>query len=271
MGVDGSNKKRICMAEGKEQYVTWAGNGYLYWSQCDHNIFRVKADGTEARQTIYTYTENVHNAGFSQDAKRVTWTYPAWSNAGYDFTTRELKTFGVGCHCPISPSGVQFLHNQPGHEFALVRNYETGAEVYRFYPPGRQGTFNLHRYSHSSEDHIMYTMEGTNIGYLGSGEGESATFRIAQGSGIVAGARLSPLAGFGVTVSTEGGGLLYADVDGAFPLEIGVYGADGSLVCGRRVDATGRYRIAGRLAAGVHLVEIRDRSGRTGYEHVIVR
>lgn len=176
--IDGANKREVTTCGGSEVMVTWAGNGYLYWSQCDRNIYRVKADGS-GKGTVFTSSKNVHAVGVSQDGSRAAWTAPAWVLRVGDISTGNEREFGGGCQGSISPNGALVTHNQDGHKTCIIRNWD-GSEYRRIGTP--EGTFNAHRWSRSSNDYCLYTIESNRKAYVHNVRTDVATYVGATGA-----------------------------------------------------------------------------------------
>ncbi|MBD3240338.1 MAG: hypothetical protein GF331_07110 [Chitinivibrionales bacterium] len=191
--IDGSGYRVVCARDraGKEPYVTWTADNHLYWCQCTPHIYRVRTDGTE-RCTVYTETtftsggtaNNIHNLGVSQDGLRASWTRPSWLNVSYDFSLGLRRELGAGCHNPPSPDGTLLLHNTGGHEMAYIERFDDQTYIDSLFPAESGQTANLHRYSHSSNDWVMYTLEGNNVAYLHNIKTHPNDSGIRLGTGI---------------------------------------------------------------------------------------
>lgn len=129
MNLDGTGRHKVANLKvdgypGREPYLTWCTDGYIYWALCTPKIYRVKADG--AGWEVYYRTDtayvqgsnemvgrNVHNLHVSADGSRAVWTKPpptkeggnGWSSSRIDFTTMEEVDFARGCQTVISPEG----------------------------------------------------------------------------------------------------------------------------------------------------------------------
>jgi hypothetical protein len=162
INIDGSGKTEVTSCGGNEVMLNWAGNGYLYWSQCDENIYRVKTDGSD-KETVYTSSKNIHGVGVSQDGDKAAWTAPSWEVRGCDISSGSEKRFGGGCQGSISPNGRYVTHNLDGHREARIHNFGGGTYTTISSP---EGSFNAHRWSHSENDYCLYSLEGSRKAYV---------------------------------------------------------------------------------------------------------
>ena len=160
--INGENKKKVTGCGGKEVSVNWVGADKLYWSQCDKNIYAVKIDGS-GKKTVFKYGKNIHNAGVSQDGKRAAWTSPSWELGLGDLSTGKGWAKGGGCQGSISPNGKYYTHNQHNHTDCKIGKFD-GGTLKTIHPPS--GKFNAHRWSHKSNDYVLYTIEGSHAGYV---------------------------------------------------------------------------------------------------------
>lgn len=178
INIDGTGKTEVTSCGGSEVMVTWAGNGYLYWSQCDRKIYRVKTDGS-SKGTVFTSSKNIHNVGVSQNGSRAAWTAPSWVLRVGNISTGDEREYGGGCQGSISPDGSLVTHNQGGHTRCIIRKFD-GSEYRTIRAP--EGTFNAHRWSHSSDDYCLYTIEGSNKAYVHNVDTDVATYVGAKGA-----------------------------------------------------------------------------------------
>jgi hypothetical protein len=74
MSIAGESRNVVtgCGGSNVQVTVTWVGADNLYWSQNDKNLYKIKTSGS-GKETVFTYSKNIHNAGVSQDGKRAAW------------------------------------------------------------------------------------------------------------------------------------------------------------------------------------------------------
>ncbi len=172
--INGSGRRLVTTCGGKEVMITWASNGYLYWSQCDKHIYRVKTDGS-GKETVFTSGRNIHGVGVSQDGSRAAWTYPSWNvGTGNLPNGNQVDRMG-GCQGSISPNGEYFTHNLGSHMEAKIHYFGGGTYKTIKTPEDRNG-FNAHRWSHSENDYCMYTIEGDKRAYVHNIKSNTATY-----------------------------------------------------------------------------------------------
>jgi len=159
---EGRNVVTGCGGGNVQVTVTWVGADNLYWSQNDKHLYKIKTNGS-GKATVFTYSKNIHNAGVSQDGKRAAWTSPSWVLGLGDLSTGKGWEKGGGCQGSISPDGKYYTHNQESHKDCIIGKFD-GGTLKTIHPP--TGTFNAHRWSHKSNDHVLYTLEKSNKCYV---------------------------------------------------------------------------------------------------------
>jgi hypothetical protein len=202
MNVDGTNQKTLCQicrtSGSKEPYFSWCTNGYIYWSQCDANIYRIKADGSQTTASIvftssfpYTQYREVHNIQVDSAGKRCAWTKPppdkngnsgAWSNSILDFAQGTELEFTQGCQIAISPSGTLLTRSDGTHQNWYIMKWGTTTNAawtdcgssscanYVYYGgnPANASHYMI-RWSRNDSSKILFTTETRNYpgpGYL---------------------------------------------------------------------------------------------------------
>ena len=142
--VDGKNRMPLCSLcttrGSKEPYVSWCNNGYIYWSQCDRYLRRIKADGSVRKEEIvFTSTRcqppqpvedecwDLHNMQVNIKATLAAWTKPPkdllgdpwWSNSilSLDKTPLTEIDWQSGCQCSVSPSGNLVTRSNGSHDY----------------------------------------------------------------------------------------------------------------------------------------------------------
>ncbi|MBD3393601.1 MAG: hypothetical protein GF418_15815 [Chitinivibrionales bacterium] len=160
IGVDGSGRREVASFAGSKLTVTWAGNGYIYWTESDHAIRRVRPDGT-GNSVVFESDSGIEEGIVSQDGR-----YAAWTQGG---TTGKHRVYAgdlesdsswfvdYGCQGTISADGRFVAHNILGHTHALVWLRETGTLFRTIETPYR--TFNLHRWSRHHARCLLYTID----------------------------------------------------------------------------------------------------------------
>ena len=125
------------------------------------------------REVVFTSTHSHLNAmAISRDGRRGAWsnpTYvhgqkPTWDVKVWDLVGKPMeREIGPGAKGTISPNGELVTRGIDGAQTAIHR-FTDGAELSRFGPPS--GTFNGVRFTHSSDEHVVYTQEGTHRAYI---------------------------------------------------------------------------------------------------------
>jgi len=142
--VDGKNKTPLCSLcttrGSKEPYLSWCNNGYIYWSQCDRYLRRIKADGSiKKEEIVFTSTRcqpptpvadecwDLHNMQINIKATLAVWTKPPkdllgdpwWSNSilSLDKTPLTEIDWQSGCQCSVSPNGNLITRSNGSHNY----------------------------------------------------------------------------------------------------------------------------------------------------------
>lgn len=134
--IDGGNRQELCdvrdTPNSKEPQVQWCTDGYIYFAQCDENIYRVPENGgsREIFHTLETHTSEsgavmgraAHNFCMTLSGKRAVWTNPppglrgnGWHNITYDSDTQEEYLISGGCQSTISPDGETVVRSNWDH------------------------------------------------------------------------------------------------------------------------------------------------------------
>lgn len=173
-----SNKIYICNADGsgtptaidvyanssKEASTSWArvgGHDYIYWSEQSRQIYRVRV-GTTNKETVHTSSADLYMVKVSADGAKGACSKRAWSCWAIDIGGSE-RNMGSGCQGTVSPNGLYVTHNLGSHTSANIQLHANGDVVKTITTP--TGTFNMHRFSHISNDWVVFTVDG-NKAYL---------------------------------------------------------------------------------------------------------
>lgn len=184
---DGTDESVVCViyrtgtfcAGGTGVEASWAANGYVYWSEDDQYINRVniltkqKEHVAQLSQFSGSTPSRVDNLKVSLDGTRAgCMVNGSGECTGLDLAGLVAYQYGMGCQGTASPNGQFITHNAYGggyaeHQMCLIRNLITGESVDTVIAagavPGQHGTdipqFGYHRFSHSSNNHVVYTGE----------------------------------------------------------------------------------------------------------------
>jgi hypothetical protein len=180
---DGNNITEMCQSfrgTYSNIYCSWAGNGYIYWSEDDDRVMRVNIQ-TKAREIVTNLaaftgpkpTENrIDNLKVSLDATHGAFMINGvgWC-IGLDFATMVSHDYGSGCQGTVSPNGRFVTHSVFGggwdyHQRGYIQDFATGAVADSFFAPGAvQGQsapkprFVDIRFSHSADSVIVWRGE----------------------------------------------------------------------------------------------------------------
>lgn len=182
---DGSHRDSICETYSNDMHnascMSWPNDGYLWWSEDDDRIYRVSLS-TRQREVVASLSDftgpvptKVNNLKMSLDGTRGGCMVNGTSQGAFalDFTLMETHTFGTGgCQGTVSPNGQLGTHNTSGadgyshHQVAYIHDWDTDSIVYTLHAPGAvpggSGSlprFVFHRFSHSSNDYIVWSGE----------------------------------------------------------------------------------------------------------------
>ena len=171
--LDGKNLKEVSSISYGDLGVTyWLSDGYIYYNYHNKEIFRVKVQGG-SQEEVYKSSEQIHQFGISNDGKRIAWSQPGWSVVVYDLETKKERNFGGACQGTMSPDGEYVTHNLGGHREVAIHNWDDKSTWKKLKCP--EGTFNLHRWAHYSQDYIVYSIVGKATGYVHNVQTEKAT------------------------------------------------------------------------------------------------
>lgn len=185
---DGGNITELCMVyraggtfEGGIGSIccSWANDGHIYWSEKDHRVCRVNVT-TKAREVVAVLDD------FSGDIPREIWTLKVSLDGtrggcmgggssgafGLDLVDFVSISYGSGCQGTVSPNGRLVTHNMTGglgysyHQVAFIHDFDSGEKIDTMIVTGAvQGQsgslprFVFHRFSHSSDDHVVFSGE----------------------------------------------------------------------------------------------------------------
>jgi len=211
MNNDGGGAMKVCDFAWvrpvlfTQALLTWADNGFLYWSEDSAFLYRAPMTGglPEVVCEFHPSSDmpdqpwsrgNLYAATVSQDGRRAA----SESNGGgrlfrYGLTTctQTLFTDG-GCRGAIAPDGNTVIHMLVGYpasnQTALIESFETGAILGSITAPGvgpdveSENEFTRLRFSRSSSRHVvccgsralqgkayLYDINTSSYGELGSG------------------------------------------------------------------------------------------------------
>jgi hypothetical protein len=181
MDNNGAHSTTVCTGGC---WPSWTSTGYIYWSNSTDAIFRVnvttKHVDTVARLADFTGEKpsSIYSLKMSLDGKRAGCMVEGSSEGsfGFDFPTMTAKSFGSGCQGTVSPNGLLQTRNRGGetvggksynyHQVAYIHQFDTKAIVDTLFAPGATPgcqsacpRFVTHRFSHSSNDHIVFSGE----------------------------------------------------------------------------------------------------------------
>lgn len=169
---DGSNKtnQNLSVNVGNRPTLSWvtlADGEYLYWAEEHHGspgvLLRAKV-GSGQQVAVHTPSADVLHPSVSANGTRAAFTRSAYSVVGVDLTTGVERSFGSGCQGSISPSGKYVTRNHGDHRSASIHNWD-GSVYSVITTPG--GEFNKHRFSHSSDDYVVFDVAEAGItGYV---------------------------------------------------------------------------------------------------------
>ncbi len=191
MHNDGSNVETVCQldAGGRPNCLSWTTTGHLYWSDNTDKIYRVDVT-TKTKEIVYRLSDftgelptTIAYLKVSLDGARGGCMVHGSSEGsfGIDFTAMNIKTFGTGCQGTVSPDGTKQTRNRGGemgysfHQVAYIHDFATEAILDTMFAPGAEvgqtapmPRFVFHRFSHSSNDHVVFTGEDliSNEGYV---------------------------------------------------------------------------------------------------------
>lgn len=181
MDNDGGNVTHItkCFAsKGSAFECSWAGNGYIYWSEDGDKVYRVGI-ATKQAETVISLGQmsgekptRIDNLKVSLDGNHGACMVNGSSQGafGFDFAARTSRSYGGGCQGTVSPNGELVTNNTTGadgysyHQLAYIKSWSDGSIVHRITPdnmssPGGSKRFVFHRFSHSSNDYVVYSGE----------------------------------------------------------------------------------------------------------------
>jgi hypothetical protein len=82
-----------------------------------------------------------------------------------DIETGKERTTGDDCQGTMSPDGNFFTRNHGGHRSFGIHRWEDLKEIKTLNCPGGS-KYNLHRWSHFSQDYVVYTKEDKHAGVI---------------------------------------------------------------------------------------------------------
>ena len=170
-------------AEGRAEEVTMvAGNNFLYWTETDYLYFGQHPErvlyrahvGQKVREVVFTSNHSHLNAiSVSRNGRKAAWsnpTYvhgqkPTWAVKVWDIVGKPAeREIGPGAKGTISPNGELVTRGLDDSGEVAIHRFADGAELGRVAPP--EGTLNGARFSHSSDQHIVYTLVGSLTAYV---------------------------------------------------------------------------------------------------------
>jgi hypothetical protein len=144
---------------GREPMLTWItldGVDYLYWSTQSEQIYRARV-GSSDREVVHTSPDKLYSVSVSADGFKAACSKAAWSVWAIDIGGDERKV-GGGCQGTVSPNGQYVTRNLSGHTEADIHDHASGSVVKTITCP--TGEFNMHRFSHHSDDWVVFTVDG---------------------------------------------------------------------------------------------------------------
>lgn len=175
------NRVRVCNSDGSgspsvidvfvdmaaQPAMNWVRIGdddYVYWSE-DSIICRAHL-GTATREIVHTFSTmcGARFLGVSADGSRAaTMAKPHcpgdWYVYGIEIGGIE-RQLARGCQGSVSPNGQYVTHNLLGHTAAEIHDFETGAVLGTITTPVGDRQFNQHRFSHASDEWVVFTVWG---------------------------------------------------------------------------------------------------------------
>jgi plastocyanin len=144
---------------GKEPCLSWielSGAQYLYWSEQSGAIYRVRIGASE-KEKVHNSSDKLYMVSVSADGKKAACSKPSWSAWAIDIGGGE-RSLGGGCQATVSPNGKYVTHNLSGHKKADIHDHASKSVVKTITCP--TGEFNMHRFSHHSNDWVVFTVNG---------------------------------------------------------------------------------------------------------------
>lgn len=164
---------------GREPAMNWVRLGssdYIYWSEQSKQIYRVKV-GTTNKETVHTSSKNLYMVSVNDDGTKAACSKASWSCWAIDIGGAE-RNLGGGCQGTVSPNGQYVTHNLSSHTKAEIHNHSTGNVLKTITSP--TGEFNQHRFSHASDEWVVFTVNG-NKAYLCKWR-ENQSYSLGSGS-----------------------------------------------------------------------------------------
>lgn len=180
--ADGSGSATVINVysnSGREPAMSWVRLGssdYIYWSEQSKQIYRVKV-GTTNKETVHTSSANLYMISVNDDGTKAACSKASWSCWAIDIGGAE-RNLGGGCQGTVSPNGQYVTHNLGGHKKADIHNHANGNVLKTITTP--TGEFNMHRFSHASDDWVVFTVNETQA-YLCKWR-ENRSYHIGSGS-----------------------------------------------------------------------------------------
>jgi len=179
--LDGTGLTPICSTDSQsytEQLLSWTADDHIYWSEGTPYIHRVEVS-TGITQVAHTspggkiqlakVSLDGRHAGFERE------TSGSWKAWAVDLDTHQERTLGTGCQCTSSPDGTLLTHNLPGHQDANIQLFSDLSIVQVVHKPAGRTEFDQHEFSHSSNNHIVYTCD-TSHAYVHELSSDTATY-----------------------------------------------------------------------------------------------
>ncbi|MBD3243457.1 MAG: hypothetical protein GF331_22900 [Chitinivibrionales bacterium] len=190
---DGGNLDTLCHRYTNERnpHLTWCTDGHIYWNENDNtgNIYRVNVE-TRQREIAYTFDlpaggneslpSIMKNISLCRDGTRAASMGNNSEGAYvYDLVSGFSTRLGAGCRGTLSPDGTLATHNTTNrgeysfHQVCLIHDVDkalsgvTPNVVDSIVVPGAPNEdyrFTAHRFSHSSNDIVVYYGESTMSG-----------------------------------------------------------------------------------------------------------
>ena len=157
--VDGSGDKEIVKnigyGGGSGSYLTWCSDGFIYWG-AGKEVKKVNSAGGKV-QVVAKQSHQLFGATFSADGKKGgCFTKTDKLNAMAFVVGGKAMWFKRGCQGTISPNGAYVTNNHTDHKTFTIRNFNGGGAAKTLKGVGKDN-LNNHRFSHHTNDYMMYT------------------------------------------------------------------------------------------------------------------
>jgi len=218
MGVDGSAPSYVADTYNTgfhKQALSWTEDDHIYWSENSAHIYRVSLLDGQRELVFATDNREIQLLGVARDGLRAAASKPnGWHVWVYDLAALEERDLNTGCQGTVSPNGVLVTRNGYFHRSATAERFDDLTVFSSFDKPLERGEFQMHRFSHRSNMHVLFTADVDHAYLLDLRD--QVPVEIGPGSAW----DFSPAAPIGPVLLLSRGQVTFVDTpDGTFPAE----------------------------------------------------